>query len=370
MKIALLYDMIYPYSIGGVEVRNYTLAKMLTKRGHEVHLYGIKLWKGKNLIKKEGIYIHGIASLKKKYNFRGKRKIFEPIWFAFKLINLLKEKFDIIDCCAFPYFPCFTAKGYSFIKRVPMVLTWHEVWDNYWNFYLKGIGFIGKIIERFTTKLSSYHITVSKTTRNALIQLGVKEKNIFIIPNWIDFENIKRAKPTNQEFDVIYAGRLMQHKHVDILIRSLHLLKSIKPDIKAIIIGCGPEKRYIINLINNLKLNKNIKLLNWVSHNKLYAYMKSSKVFVLPSTLEGFGITALEALSCGIPVITINHEKNAVRELIKNKKNGIICRLSIKEIAFNIYTLITSNKKIAFNPEKYDINRIIPKIEKLYLNLI
>ena len=54
MKIAFIFDMIYPFNIGGVEVRNYEIAKRLVKKGHEVHLYGGKFWKGKDIIKIEG----------------------------------------------------------------------------------------------------------------------------------------------------------------------------------------------------------------------------------------------------------------------------------------------------------------------------
>ncbi|MBA3064686.1 glycosyltransferase family 4 protein [Candidatus Woesearchaeota archaeon] len=75
MRIALIYDMIYPYTIGGAEVRNYSLAKRLIEQGHEVHLYGVNLWKGPTIIKKEGIFIHGICRYTKKYNFKGNRSI-------------------------------------------------------------------------------------------------------------------------------------------------------------------------------------------------------------------------------------------------------------------------------------------------------
>jgi len=60
MKIALVYDMIYPYNIGGAELRNYEIAKRLSQN-HEVHLFGVKMWDGPNIIIREGIVIHGVC---------------------------------------------------------------------------------------------------------------------------------------------------------------------------------------------------------------------------------------------------------------------------------------------------------------------
>ena len=91
MKIALVYDMIYPYSIGGAEVRNYSLAKRLTEQGHEVHLYGIKLWNGPDTIKKDGIFIHGICRYTQKYNFKGNREEIKHIAASSALKLLLEQ---------------------------------------------------------------------------------------------------------------------------------------------------------------------------------------------------------------------------------------------------------------------------------------
>lgn len=54
MKIAIVYDMIYPFNIGGAEIRNYEIAKRLA-RHHEVHLFGVKLWDGPDVIRRDGL---------------------------------------------------------------------------------------------------------------------------------------------------------------------------------------------------------------------------------------------------------------------------------------------------------------------------
>ena len=123
MRIAIVYDLLYPYSIGGVESRNFSLAKHLVLKGHEVHLFGVKMWRGdseKNISK--NFYIHGISRYRSKYDFKGNRHIAEPLKYSFFLFfELMKHDFDIIDVSSFPYFPFFACKLYSFIKRKPIV---------------------------------------------------------------------------------------------------------------------------------------------------------------------------------------------------------------------------------------------------------
>ena len=149
MKIAFIYDVIYPYVKGGVEKRNYELAKELTKRGHEVHIFGMNYWRGKDIIKKEGIWYHGVCKPQKLYKeSNGKRSIKEPIHFSLKLFKpLIKEKFDIIDCSNIPYFPALTTRLVTLLKGEKMYITWHEVWGNYWFEYLGWKGFFGYTIE-------------------------------------------------------------------------------------------------------------------------------------------------------------------------------------------------------------------------------
>ena len=112
---------------------------------------------------------------------------------------------------------------------------------------------------------------------------------------------------------------------------------SIKnPDIRALIIGEGPEYEYLKNLINDKKIDPPVQMSGFYrNHDDLIARLKSSKVFVLPSTREGFGITALEALACGLPVVTVDHPANAIRDLI-TEKNGFLCSLSAQDLAEKI----------------------------------
>ncbi len=380
MKIAIVYDMIYPYSIGGAEIRNFSLAKTLAKKGHEVHLYGVKLWKGPDIIKRNNIFLHGVFRYKQKYNFEGRRRIIEPLLFSFRLFFvLIREKFDIIDCSAFPYFPCFTCKIYSVLKKVPLIITWHEVWQDYWYDYLgKFKGFFGFIIEKITTRLTSRLIAVSDGTKNNLVDLGVSNENIDVIYNWVDMKKIGTIRLNKEKSDIIYAGRHLKHKNIDLLIRSLVLVKKKFSEVKVIITGKGPETERLKLLTKKLGLEHNIKFLGFIENQSdVYAYMKASKVFVLPSTLEGFGIVVIEANACELPVITIESKMNYAADLIENGKNGFICKLIEQELADNIIKVLSDNflrekmNKISIKyAQKYNVDEIVNKIERLYMENI
>ena len=110
MKIAFVYDVIYPYVKGGVEKRIRELALRLSARGHDVHIIGMKYWEGPDSIEKDGITLHGICTPQPLYS-GGRRTLFEALSFSIRLFPILmREKFDIIDCQQFPYFPCFPVK--------------------------------------------------------------------------------------------------------------------------------------------------------------------------------------------------------------------------------------------------------------------
>ena len=372
MRIALVYDLIYPFSIGGAEYRNFSLAEQLVLMGHEVHLFGVKMWPGSKTKKiTERFYIHGVSSYKGKYQFTGKRKPFEPLKYSLALFfELMKHDFDIIDVTAFPYFPAFSCKLCSLLKREPLVVTWHEIWGKYWSGF--GMtGFFGKIVERAAAKLSKNNICVSKPVADDLKKIG--GRNIATIENWIDTKEIDKAKKTEVEYDLISIGRHMKHKNFDLLLKIVSLLKANNPVIKVLIIGNGPETIKLLKIRRTLDLEKNVDILSFSKdHKQVYSYMKSSKLFVLLSELEGFSIVAFEAMRCGLPVITLNHQRNALASFIDGK-NGCVLEKKEIEVAHKIGELLNDKKqlnKMSSYAKKfageYGVKKQAKKIEEYY----
>jgi glycosyltransferase involved in cell wall biosynthesis len=373
MKIAYVYDAIYPYVKGGVQKRVWEISKRLAKE-HEVHLYGMKYWNGEDIIVREGVYLHGVCDPVELY-VDGHRSIKEAFYFAAKVFKpLMKEDFNIIDCQHAPYIPCFTAKLGSMLRNIPLFITYHEVWADYWYEYLGFKGFFGKIIEKSTIRLPVFIIAVSEKVREGLLKLGMAEKRIGVVPNGIDFPKIRCVSPSDEEFDVIYVGRLLPHKNVDYLLRALAMIKKRIPDVRCGIIGDGPEMRALKMLCKSLDLSENVKFFGFVEKDEeVYSVMKSSKILILPSIREGFGLVVLEANACGLPVIMVKHELNYASALVAHGKNGFKVGLSEKNICDSTTKLLQNvdylNKMSEYSiqyAKRHDWESLVDKLNRIY----
>ncbi|MGA9048020.1 MAG: glycosyltransferase family 4 protein [Dehalococcoidia bacterium] len=369
MKIAYVYDVIYPYVVGGAEKRVWDLAVRLQKRGHEVTILGMQGWEGEEIIYKEGVRLWGVCP---SISIRDgdQRSIKEALYFAWHVLPaLLKERYDVIDCQNFPYFSCFSAKFASITKKSPLTITWHEAWGAYWYEYLGARGMAGRFIEKMATYLAKRTIANSQFTKNQMIALGMKSP-IEVVPTGIECAEIGSIAPGNVKSDIIFAGRLIKEKNVSLLIEAVKILKEKTPEIKCIIIGNGPERDSLMELASGLGLSSNIEFTGFLEKSDdVFAYMKSSKVFVLPSLREGLGLVALEANACGLPVVTTDYRQNATAALIKVGRNGYICSLSAEDLAGKIRQAL-DNKSIARSSmeyaRQYDWENIVNKIEAFY----
>jgi len=373
MKIAFVYDVIYPYVKGGVEKRVWELSQRLVVRGHEIHIFGMKYWDGEDILVKDNVTLHGVCQAYPLYA-RGKRTIGEALYFSLYLFRPLSHtQVDIIDCQQFPFFPCIPVRIVSAIRKIPSVITWHEVWGDYWKEYLGSKGIVGKAIERYIASFKSPIISVSSTTSSRFRKEFSRQPDI-ILPNGIDFHHLNSVPPSAEPSDLIFIGRLIKEKNTGLLIQTIHHLVSEFPAIRLAIIGDGPEWDSIDKLVKELSLEKNVSMYGFTPDpDEVLARLKSSKVFVLPSSREGFGIAALEALACGLPVVTIRHPANAVCDLI-TEENGFICSPTPEDLAAGIRNALNNHADMRAacraSAEPYDWGRIVDGAEQYYRSLV
>jgi ribosomal protein L7/L12 len=282
MKIAVVSDAIYPYNKGGKEKRIYELTKRLAAKGHDVHVYTMKWWKGLNHVVEQGVHLHAICAYYPLYS-GDRRSIAQGIMFGLSCFKLITQKWDVIDVDHMPYFPLYFTKLVCILKRKKMISTWHEVWGKeYWMTYL-GVwkGLIAWCVEKYSiympdTIIADMYETV-KRLRNNLHYRGP----ITTIPVGIDLEYIDSVIPSSQQYDILFSGRLLKHKNVDILVEAVAILAKDNPSITCCIVGDGPEKESITTLIQKLDLSKNITLVPFVEdHKMLISFMKSAGVAV------------------------------------------------------------------------------------------
>ena len=124
------------------------------------------------------------------------------------------------------------------------------------------------------------------------------------------------------------------------------------------------------NLVSELGLEKNVEFTGFLSnYDEAIALMKSSKVFVSPSTREGFGMAALEANACGLPLVTVKHRMNAVMDLV-TKETGLICEPSEDDLAAAIIDELNKGKGMRGRcidlAKGYDWEKICDLLETVY----
>jgi len=381
MRIAYIYDVVYPYVKGGAERRFWELAKRLSSRGHQVHIYGMKSWPGAAVFVQEGVYLHGIGCSRPLYTQQGIRSIRQVLSFTWRILPVLwRDKFDLVDCNAFPYLVFFPVKLYAFFKKVPLVVTWQEVWDKYWYAYLGYFkGHIARLVERAVIHLSHNIIVHCAKTMQGLLRCGVnpQRKNIRIIAHGVDFKLIDETPKSNQETDLIFMGRLIKDKNVDVLLKAVYEIKKELNDVKCTIIGDGPEKEHLLGLVRDLNLGENIIFKGLLEYAQALSFLKAAKIFILPSTREGFGIVVIEAMACGLSVITVDHPMNAATELIREEQNGFVAQLDAQDICKKALLLLKNeNLRIKFcqaarsSVTECDWQEIADENERFYAEVI
>jgi len=373
MRIAFVYDGAYPWINGGVEKRVYEIGKRLAERGHDVHWYCVGWWlpdNGEGTIEVDGIKYHAVCEPLEMY-VNGRRSIKAAIKFSISLIRpLLREKFDIIDCQQFPYFSCFSAKLASLINGSSLIITVHEFWGDYWYEYLGRMGIFGKIVERATFKLTSNYITVSNHVKRSL---GFLKDSIYIVPAGVSFNKIKNIEPSSEGANLIFVGRLIKHKNVHVLLKALRLLRDDGFNLTCIIIGDGPEKENLMRITRDLDLEDQVRFMGRVpSDDDVYGYMKSSDIFVFPSSREGAGLVTLEANAAGLPVITADHPLNASRDFI-NGKNGVLFDINSNDLKEKILLMMKEHENLKDEcrkfAESYSWDNIANLTENFYSKL-
>lgn len=377
MKIAFVYDAVYPWEKGGAQKRIWELACRLAEN-HDVHLYGMHYWDGPSVIEREDVTLHGVCEPRELY-VDGRRSIPQALYFATKVaVPLLRENFDIIDCQEFPYLPCFTAKAHEIVRDSTLIVTWYEVWDDYWYEYLGKKGIFGKFIEQTTIRLADTIVPISEYIADDLRELG-RTGGLEVVENGVDFEGLQEIPKADADWDAIYVGRLSEHKNVDKLLEAVNIVTTrTGREITCGIIGDGPERDRLEKYANELQIEDQIKFLGFVEADEdVIANIKTASVFVLPSIREGFPNTILEANACGIPSIVVNHPENGSTAVVENDETGFVVEPTSDAIADRLDDLLTDTKlreRLSTNAREYgrahDWSEIVSDLEKVYLNAL
>ncbi|TXI32618.1 MAG: glycosyltransferase family 1 protein [Niabella sp.] len=222
----------------------------------------------------------------------------------------------------------------------------HEVAGDIWNKMIPfPLNIIGKFLESSSLKFYKNRpiVTVSESTKNDLIRIGIPEANIHVVNNGINapqFQNLNSTKKGN--FTILFLNRVVKMKGPERAIKILALLKKYIPDAHLDIIG-KYEPAYHAELqsyASSLNVLNDIKFYGFVDEDEKFRIIRQSNVLINTSYKEGWGLVNIEANSQGVPVVAFNVEGN-----VDSVKNGVNGYLSDSEDAFakNIYKLSQEN---------------------------
>lgn len=229
----------------------------------------------------------------------------------------------------------------------------------------------GGIIERNLIKMffnrSKKFICVSKTVAEDLINnFGIKREKIKIIPNPINIEKIQELtssliEPEYQEIFknpvIINIGRFSRDKNHYSLIRAFQEIKNKIKDVKLVILGDGEKRIFLEELVKELDLENSIYFLG--RQDNPFKFLAKAKAFVLSSLREGLPCSILEAMACGLPIVSADCQSGP-REILAPETDikrqakdieyaefGILTPIFDKEIYKSAEPLTESENKLA-----------------------
>lgn len=377
-KIIIIYDCIYPESLGGVEHRNYQLAKYLSEKGHFITLAG---WTKKSQSPLPNVKVLPLPFPQSLYNQEGKRSALTSLKFALAVSTLPLQNYDLILTDNIPYIHLFPLILLSAFKGKKLLITWHEYWGKYWQKYIKGFSWlIFFLIEFLTAQLGKKVITVSEFTAQRLAKYRLRKKSIFVVHSGIELKtiisvtnNLKKDAPP-----LIYAGRLMKEKRVNLLLEAIVKLNLNTNQIILQIVGDGPDRDNLENLANNLKIAENVRFTGRLSTiEEVWQHLAQAKIAIQPSEREGFGLFPLEAMAVGTPVIYCKSDESAVSEVVRDGREGIAVNSDSDSLAQAIANLLDNteewerlSKNAQIRSQSFDWLNIAEKMESIFYEVL
>lgn len=252
------------------------------------------------------------------------------------------------------------------ITRRPVAVTVHGLDVSYNNWLYQKINVASL---KYLDKI----ICVSESTRQDCLQRHVPENKLTIIPDGIDANKYTiNYKLHTTHYVLLTVGRLVKRKGVEWFIREV--MPQLEKNIQYWVVGKGPEQEKIIKAIQEKNLQDMIKLLGFVSEEKIKEIYYQADLFIMPNIAvkgdrEGFGIVALEASASGLLVIASDLE--GIKDAVKDGQNGFLVKpQNASEFITKINQLLVSNNDLRQKVRKYTVDNFSwPIICQKYVTL-
>lgn len=328
MNVAIAYDCLYPFTIGGAEKWYRGLAERLARR-HRVSFLTRKQWTtarppdlAANL---ELIDVCGPAAL---YGANGRRRIAPTLAYGWGLLEHLvrhRRRYDVVHVASFPYFSVLASRAAHAVGGPPCVVDWLEVWSREgWRAYLgRGRGEVGAAIQGLCVRLSEAPLVHSELHARRLEEAGCGSSPT-LLPGLYDGPLASPNATAPRPPLVVFAGRHIPEKGVAAIPAAVAIARRDVPGLEAIVFGDGPERPTVEREIERLGLAGVVRCEGFASEEVVHAALERAMCLVLPSTREGYGLVVVEAAAHGTPSIVLRAGESAAHELIEPGENGLV----------------------------------------------
>jgi glycosyltransferase involved in cell wall biosynthesis len=296
---------------GGAELLIHEHMKRWVKNGHQVTLFCSAF---PNSLKKETIAGVEVVRAGNKYT------VYLEAFLYYK--KYFKGNFDVIveSINTIPFFTPLYAKEKKIIFIYQLC---REIWFYEFPLPLAGIGyFLEPLFIRIYKKYQVF--AISQSTKQDLIDFGLKEQEIHIIPVGIAFQPLASASEKKDRPTIIYVGRLKKSKRVHHIIRAFSRIKKELPEARLWIVGEGDElyKKRLQELTKKSGLT-DVTFWGFVEQEEKLRLMREAWLLVMTSVKEGWGLTVIEANALGTPSVV--YDVSGLRDSTKNGYNGLVC---------------------------------------------
>ena len=366
----------YP-TYGGSGVIATELGKELAIRGHEVHFisYALPFRLTKYI---QNIFFHEVEI--------SNYPLFEFPLYSLSLSSKMVEvdDFENLDLLhvhyAIPHATsAYLAKQIAKNKHLKITTTLHGT-----DITLVGLEPSFLPLVKFSIEESDGVTAVSRFLKEKTITNYSIEKDIEVIPNFVDTEIFKRIPEERCESKkhiaphgekiLVHTSNFRPVKRVPDTIKIFNIVQKEIPS-KLLLVGDGPDRYECERLVRELNLTENVKFLG--KQDGLVEILSASDVFLIPSQSESFGLAALEAMSCGLPVVSSS--VGGLPELVKHNECGFIAEIGdVERMAKYTIDLLTNDKKYELFSEnarkrvleKFDKSKVVPLYEEHYKSII
>jgi glycosyltransferase involved in cell wall biosynthesis len=205
--------------------------------------------------------------------------------------------------------------------------------------------------------------------------VGNKDK-VYVIPNAVN-TGLFRPDSVKDPNLVAWVGRLVPEKGLVYLLKAMQKIVKEHGKTKLVLVGAGPMKTELYELVKRLDLEGSIAFVGSVSRVEVAKILAKSSIFAFPSLKEGLPISVLEAMACGTPIV--GSAIPGIRDVISNGQDGILVPPESQEQLANAILTLLNDPKLRKRmgqkarqtvTMKYNWDIVLGKIEKLYCELV